>query len=150
MKPIWSEFSPLNFVSRLSTCSGLWARITGNRLHINNGNRTFSEDMFAACVQDDSWGSGSTFIYYDLDCDLDMFVINNNARPILYRNDGGNTKGWLRIEFATAEQSIGARIAATAEPGRRCAGVGSQCGQQLPGPGRYGCALWPGLGNRDH
>ena len=145
---------------------------TGNRLYINNGNRTFTDATDAAGVRDGGWGWGSTFIDYDNDGDqdlvhtngirqgppswpwrtdqmrffendgstvftekatavglfdtregkgllkfdydgdgdLDIFVVNAAGRPVLYRNDGGNANGWLRVKFATSAQYIGARI----------------------------------------
>ena len=47
---------------------------------------------------------------YDNDGDLDLFIVNTWGQPVLYRNDGGNANGWLRVKFATSEQHIGARI----------------------------------------
>ncbi len=147
---------------------------TGNRLYLNNGDRTFTDNTTAAGVRDGGWGWGATFIDYDndgdqdlvhtngfrvisdiatrcwkddqmrlfendgngvftekalsaglfdtangkgllkfdydMDGDLDVFVVNTWGQPVLYRNDGGNDNDWLRVEFATREQFVGARI----------------------------------------
>jgi hypothetical protein len=42
-------------------------------------------------------GRGLVSLDYDNDGDLDVFLVNHGARPILYRNDGGNENDWLRI-----------------------------------------------------
>jgi len=42
-------------------------------------------------------GKGVLVFDYDADGDLDLFVVNNAGPPGLYRNDGGNAHGWLRI-----------------------------------------------------
>jgi hypothetical protein len=64
-------------------------------------------------------GKGLIVFDYDNDGDLDLFVVNNSAQPSLYRNDGGNTKDWLRVELAGRDrnlQGIGARITVRATP----------------------------------
>ncbi|TWU35995.1 CRTAC1 family protein [Novipirellula artificiosorum] len=42
-------------------------------------------------------GRGATFGDYDNDGDMDLLVVNVNDRPRLLRNDGGNTRHWLRV-----------------------------------------------------
>lgn len=147
---------------------------TGNRLYINNGDRTFTDATTAVGVRDGGWGWAATFIDYDndgdqdliqtngvqfpgnpnTDCwekdqmrlfdndgsgiftekastvglfetgagkgllkfdydndgDLDVFIVNTWGQPVLYRNDGGNNNDWLRVEFDTTDQFVGARI----------------------------------------
>ena len=135
---------------------------TGNRLYVNNGDRTFTDTTDAAGVRDVGWGWGTSLfesdndgdldliatngwypwhtrdpttlwandgiggftdvsstrgitdthsgrglfhLDYDKDGDLDIVVVNRrveieeNAGPILYRNDGGNENDWLRIHL---------------------------------------------------
>jgi hypothetical protein len=48
-----------------------------------------------------------------------MFIVNNRSRPVLYRNDGGNQYGWLRVRVAGPLMGIGARLTVTAAPGGR-------------------------------
>ena len=58
-------------------------------------------------------GRGATFADYDNDGDVDIFIVNNHAKPMLLRNDGGNRNNYLHIELigATANRNaIGAKI----------------------------------------
>jgi hypothetical protein len=57
-----------------------------------------------------------TYGDYDNDGDLDVLVINLNARPRLLRNQGGNGRSWLMIDARLAEiesVALGARIKVT-------------------------------------
>ncbi|TDJ71634.1 MAG: CRTAC1 family protein [Planctomycetota bacterium] len=62
----------------------------------NDGAR-FTEVSAAVGVTDTRSGKGLLTFDYDRDGDLDVFVVNNANTPILYRNDGGNANGWLRV-----------------------------------------------------
>ena len=42
-------------------------------------------------------GRGAAFADYDNDGDVDIFVVNQEGRPMLLRNDGGNQKNWIKI-----------------------------------------------------
>jgi hypothetical protein len=56
---------------------------------------------------------GAAFGDYDNDGDIDVLVVNMNAPPSLYRNEGGNTSHWIgfRLEGVTSNRdAIGARI----------------------------------------
>ena len=47
------------------------------------------------------------------DSDLDFLVVRHADEPILYRNDGGNSNSWLRVETegkASNRIGLGARI----------------------------------------
>jgi hypothetical protein len=56
---------------------------------------------------------GAAFGDYDNDGDVDVLSINVNARPNLYRNDGGNGKSWIGFRLvgsSSNRDAIGARI----------------------------------------
>jgi len=80
------------------------------RFFENNGDGTFTEKASSVGLLDSASGKGLLKFDYDNDGDQDIFIVNAFGKPILYRNDGGNANGWLRIKFATTEQYIGARI----------------------------------------
>lgn len=42
-------------------------------------------------------GRGAAFADYDVDGDVDVLVVNQGDRPVLLRNDGGNSAGWVRL-----------------------------------------------------
>lgn len=55
---------------------------------------------------------------YDHDGDLDMFIVNNQEKPVFYRNDSiGND--WLRVRVLTREgrEAVGARVLVTPTKG---------------------------------
>ncbi len=76
---------------------------SGNRLYLNNGDRTFTDVTDEAGVRDGGWGWGTTFFDYDNDGDLDLAMTNGMvaesefAVPFfddpmkLWRNDGDGT-----------------------------------------------------------
>ena len=58
-------------------------------------------------------GKGLLVFDYDRDGDLDVFISNCQARPILYRNDGPSFEAWLQVELIGRKsnaQGIGARL----------------------------------------
>ena len=73
---------------------------SGNRLYVNNGDRTFSDGTDAAGVRDGGWGWGAVMFDYDNDGDLDVAMTNGmvqdepEIRPFfedpmkLWQNDG--------------------------------------------------------------
>ncbi len=87
------------------------------RLFVNDGTGIFGESSAEVGLFDTGSGKGLLKFDYDLDGDLDLFVVNANESPILYRNDGGNMLDWMRVEFATSEQAVGARVVVTTEAG---------------------------------
>jgi hypothetical protein len=71
------------------------------RLWRNNGqglSATFTDVASSLGITDTSQGRGLLTFDYDRDGDLDVFIVNNFAAPVLYRNDGGNQGDWLQIE----------------------------------------------------
>lgn len=66
----------------------------GNRLFINNGDRTFTDATSVAGVRNASWGWGTEMIDYDNDRDLDIIATNGYRGPFetdrtrFFENDG--------------------------------------------------------------
>src|SRR5438309_5012024 len=42
-------------------------------------------------------GRGAAFADYDDDGDVDVFIVNQEGRAQLLRNDGGNKKNWIKV-----------------------------------------------------
>jgi hypothetical protein len=64
-------------------------------------------------------GRGAAFADYDGDGDLDVAVSASNGPAVLFRNDGGNANGWIRIRLVgrrSNRDGIGARV--TLQSGR--------------------------------
>jgi len=86
------------------------------RLWTNDGTGVFTEVATAMGITDTDSGKGLLVFDYDNDGDLDIFITNCGSTPILYRNDGGNTQNWLRIETqgtVSNRDGIGAFITVT-------------------------------------
>lgn len=82
------------------------------RLWRNDGNRWVDVAAEAGLTSTES-GKGLLTFDYDRDGDVDVFVVNNDGRPQLFRNDGGNANGWLRLELEgtrTNRSAIGAIV----------------------------------------
>ena len=100
------------------------------RLWRNDGDGRFSEVAQQEGLEATGVGTGLAVFDLEPDGDLDLFVVHNSGRPVLYRNRtnrpgaaGPNRWLQLRLEGAAANrQGIGARITVTpraAEPERR-------------------------------
>ena len=69
---------------------------TGNRLYLNNGDRTFTDATDSARVREGFWGWGTSGFDFDNDGDLDIMMANGwqDAEPfrfdpiVLWENDG--------------------------------------------------------------
>lgn len=59
----------------------------------NDGAGNFTEIAGEIGLVDTGVGKGLVKFDFDRDGDLDLFVVNNRSRPVLYRNDGGNANG---------------------------------------------------------
>ena len=82
------------------------------RLWRNQGG-VMTEVSAAAGITSTLSGKGLLTFDYDGDGDLDVFVVNNSGHPVLYRNDGGNSRNWLRVKLRGRDSNrngIGARI----------------------------------------
>ncbi|MEZ6190690.1 MAG: FG-GAP-like repeat-containing protein [Phycisphaerales bacterium] len=81
-----------------------------------NDNGVFTDVSNASGITDTGQGRGLAHLDYDNDGDLDIVIINNEAAPILYRNDGGNAGDYLRIHVEGTDSNrdgIGAFIIVT-------------------------------------
>ena len=87
------------------------------RLWRNDGPWQFAEVSADVGIADGKAGKGLVKLDYDNDGDLDLFVVNNRDQPILYRNDGGNGNGWLRVVATGAGAAAGARMTLDAGDG---------------------------------
>jgi hypothetical protein len=53
--------------------------------------------LSGASFQQAHVGRGAAFADYDNDGDMDVFIVNQEGRPTLLRNDGGNKKNWMEV-----------------------------------------------------
>lgn len=83
----------------------------------NNNEGVFTDVSDAEGITDRMQGRGLVHLDYDNDGDLDIVVVNNEAAPILYRNEG-NANDYLRITTegtASNRDGIGAFITVLAD-----------------------------------
>jgi hypothetical protein len=88
-----------------------------NRLFRNDGFDGFIEIAEEAGVDCRLDGRGIALADYDNDGDIDMFLTNQNAKPVMYRNDVGNKYNWLQLHLEGTKSNrdaIGAFIKLTA------------------------------------
>jgi hypothetical protein len=95
-----------------------WDTEVADQSHLfQNDNGVFTDVSNAAGVTDTGMGRGLLSFDYDNDGDLDVFIVNHGAQPILYRNDGGNENDWLKIKLkGTASNRDGIGTFITVDP----------------------------------
>ncbi len=90
------------------------------RFWINDGAGVFTESAVLYGITDSASGKGMLQFDYDRDGDQDLFVTNCGGTPVLYRNDGGNSNNWLRVEVTGTQSNrdgIGAFLTLTPDLG---------------------------------
>ena len=101
----WLDLYVVNWTC-LPDCQPVDPATHQDRLYRNNGDGTFA-DMSATMVHDQLLGAGfaGSFLDYDNDGDLDIYVVNDEyANPIgnvLWRNDGPGCDGWCWHDAST-------------------------------------------------
>lgn len=58
-------------------------------------------------------GRGLFVFDFDNDGDQDVYIVSNCEKPVFYRNDGGNSRDWIRVKVMEAEverESLGAKV----------------------------------------
>lgn len=99
------------YVANWSCTPNCGRPVTGDNdnLYHNNGDGTFSD--VTGLLSDQTWGAGfiASFVDYDGDNDLDIYLINDEfVHPVgnaLWRNDGPGCDGWC---FSDVSQAAGA------------------------------------------
>ncbi len=69
---------------------------------------------------DQGIGSGLVLFDYDGDGDEDLYIVNVDGPPRLYRNDGGNRLDWIEVEVVgttSNRDGLGARVTVQAHAG---------------------------------
>ena len=83
------------------------------RLWENTGDGPMREIARSIGLDHEAAGKGVLTLDYDGDGDLDLFIVNTGGAPRLYRNDGGNENGWIRLRLEGVESDpagLGARV----------------------------------------
>ena len=86
-----------------------------DRLFRNDGSGVFTDVSQAVGISGlpALVGRGVAVGDYDNDGDIDIFIVNNNDRAVLLRNDGGNQNNWLQIKLigTTGDRNaVGAKV----------------------------------------
>ena len=74
-------------------------------------------------------GRGAAFADYDNDGDMDVFIVNQEGRAQLLRNDGGNTKNWVKVRVKCTKSNrtgFGANVEVEAGGVKQSQEIGGQ------------------------
>jgi hypothetical protein len=74
--------------------------VTGNRLYMNSGNRTFIDATSTYGVANGGWGWGTTFLDYDNDGDLDLIMTGGSFKADIIGQGGSNPYSSLTYDVA--------------------------------------------------
>ncbi len=86
------------------------------RLFRNDGLFSFTQRAKELGIESTRDGRGAVCFDYDNDGDVDLFIANQNDRPHLYRNNGGDENHWLIVALeadpstGVNRDAIGARV----------------------------------------
>ena len=90
------------------------------KLWNNDGTGVFTEVATEEGLTDTGSGKGLLTLDFDNDGDLDIFIVNNNGHPVLYRNDSDATNAYVRLDLEgeiSNRDGIGAYITLIADEG---------------------------------
>ena len=81
--------------------------------YADSGNVSFDSVGDSKGVTDRRDGRGLFVFDFDNDGDQDVYIVSNCEKPVFYRNDGGNSRDWIRVKVLEAEverESLGAKV----------------------------------------
>jgi len=90
-----------------------------SRLFVAQGDGTFLERSIELGIEDTAQGRGVVCFDYDRDGDVDIFVMNNQQKAGLYRNDLESINQYITIQLngvAGNPRGIGARVTVIINP----------------------------------
>jgi len=85
-----------------------------NRFFRNEGNESFVEAAEKVGLLHRGDGRGIVIFDYDNDGDLDVYLVNQNQKAVLFRNDLGNKNNWVAFKVVGKADAIGTRVKVTA------------------------------------
>lgn len=86
-----------------------------NRLWMNDQNGSWYEVTEQADLWDESWGRSAAVTDFDMDGDLDFYIVNNNGEHKYHRNDTVGAGNWLTVGLRGVQsnhEGQGARVTA--------------------------------------
>jgi hypothetical protein len=85
--------------------------------------------LSGAPFQEAHVGRGAAFADYDNDGDMDVFIVNQEGRAQLLRNDGGNKKNWIKVRVKCSKSNrtgFGAKVEIEAGGQKQIQEIGGQ------------------------